>query len=530
MNSVSRGLVAATALVVGTTAGAIAAEEPKQGGTLTYINQLIGGHFNTNIASGTPTGIPGVQFHCALLRFDKDWNPQSYLAKSWSMSDDGKSLTLNLVKNAKFHDGEPVTSEDVAFSIDTIKANHPFKTMYEVVEAVETPDQHTAVVRMSKKHPAILLAMSSQLGTILPKHVYGGGDVNIRKHPNNANGTVGCGPFTLTEFKPGEYIIMDRFDDYFIDGRPYLDRIVYRRIAESTSRVIAMEEGQADMYAWASDPIELNRLKRADNIDMTATGYEAVGALQWLAFNLEREPFNDKRVRQAIAYALDKKFIMNAIMGGFAQRSLGPIHPGSVFAPEGVNPYDLDLEKANALLDEAGLPRGDDGVRFKAELDLIVNRGTFKRMAEYSKAQLKKVGIDVTISVTPDIRAWIKKVSNHDFDMTIDSVFNWGDPVIGVHRTYRSDNIRPGVPWHNTQQYKNPKLDALMDQASSEIDPDKRKALYKQIQTIVVDDAPIAYLVTSPFHTVWNKDRVGNPPVDSIWGTQVPWDNVYIKN
>ncbi|MEM6302939.1 MAG: ABC transporter substrate-binding protein [Pseudomonadota bacterium] len=529
MRSLATKLLAASVMLASTTAIGFAESTPKSGGTLNYINQLIGGHFNTNIASGTPTGLPGVQLHCALLRFDRDWQPQSYLAKDWSVSDDGKAVTLSLVDNAKFHDGVPVTSEDVAFSIETIKANHPFKTMYEVVESVETPDPHTVVLNLSKPHPAILLAMSSQLGSVLPKHVYGGDDVDIRRHPNNAEGTVGCGPFKLTEFKPGDFIIMDRFDDYFIDGRPYLDRIVYRRMAESTSRVIAMEEGQADMYAWASDPIELNRLKRADHIDMTSQGYEAVGALQWLAFNLEREPFNDKRVRQAIAYAIDKDFILNAIMGGFSQRSLGPIHPGSIYAPEGVNPYDLDLDKANALLDEAGLLPDGDGIRFSAELDVIVNRGTFKRMAEYIKTQLRDVGIDVTIAVTPDIRAWIKKVSNHDFDMTIDSVFNWGDPVIGVHRTYQSDNIRPGVPWHNTQQYRNAELDALMEQASSETDVEKRSALYDEIQSMIVDDVPIAFMVTSPFHTVWNTERVGNPPIDSIWGTQVPWDNVYIK-
>ena len=518
---------AAVCGMLATTGGALA--EPKPGGTLTFINRIIGGHFNTNIASGTPTGIPGVQLHCALLRFDNAWNPQPYLAESWEISEDGLTVTVRIRKDAVFHDGKPVTSEDVAFSIETTKANHPFKTMYGVVESIETPDAHTAVFKLSQPHAAILLAMSSQLGTVIPKHIYGEEGVDIRKNPRNSQDVVGCGPFKLAEFKPGEHIILERFDDYFIEGRPYLDRIVYKRITESTSRVIAMEKGQADLYAWISDPVELNRLKRAEHLSMTNTGYEAVGALQWLAFNLTREPFGDKRVRQAIAYALDKDFINKAIMGGYAQRSLGPIHPGSIFAPEGVNPYDSDLEKAAALLDEAGLKPDADGVRFKTTLNVIIYSGTFKRIAEYIKARLREVGIDVTIKASADIRAWIKTVSNHDFDMTVDSVFNWGDPVIGVHRTYLSTNIRAGVPWHNTQQYKNPDLDAMMAAAGAELDREKRRALYQEIQKIIVDDVPIAYLVTSPYHTAWNKDRVGNPPVDSIWGTQVPWDNVYIK-
>lgn len=507
----------------------VLASEPKQGGTLTFVNRLIGGHFNSNIASGTPTGIPAVQIHCALLRFDNQWNPQPYLADSWKVADDGLSVTLNLNKNARFHDGKPVTSEDVAFSINTSKANHPFKTMFGVVEGVDTPDAHTAVVRLSKPHPAILLAMSSQLGTVIPKHIYGQEGVEIRKHPQNGAGAVGCGPFKLGDFKAGETIVFNRNDDYFIPGRPYLDRIVYKRMKEQVARVLAMETGKADLTAWASDPQELQSYKKAANLDMTDKSYEAVGALQWLAFNMTRKPFDDKRVRQAIAYAINKEFILKAIMGGFGTRSLGPIHPGSVFAPKGVNPYDHDIEKAKALLDEAGYKPDGDGVRFETTMDVILNVGTFKRSAEYIKSALKKVGIKVTISVTPDIRAWIKKIAGHDFDMTIDSVFNWGDPVIGVHRTYLSTNIKKGVPWHNTQQYKNPALDELMAKAGSENDLKKRQALYHEIQKIVVDDAPIAYLVTSPYHTVWNKDRVGNPPVNSIWGTQQPWDEVYIK-
>ncbi len=524
-----------TAAVVGTACVSLVAiagsalAEAKRGGTLTFINRLIGGHFNTNIASGTPTGIPGVQLHCALLRFDNEWTPQPYLAESWGISEDGLSVTVKLRQNAVFHDGKPVTSEDVAFSIMTTKANHPFKTMYGVVDKIETPDKHTAVLRLTKPHPAILLAMSSQLGTVIPKHIYGKEGVNIRKHPQNSQNVVGCGPFKLTEFKPGEHIIFERNDKYFIEGRPYLDRIVYKKISESTSRVIAMEKKQADLYAWVSDPIELNRLKRSKHLEMTDTGYEAVGALQWLAFNLTRKPFDDKRVRQALAYAVNKDFIMKAIMGGFSKRSLGPIHPGSVFAPQGVNPYKFDLEKAKSLLDEAGYKPDASGIRFKTTLNVIIFSGTYKRIAEYIRSQFKKIGVDVTIKASADIRAWIKTVSNHNFDMTVDSVFNWGDPVIGVHRTYQSTNIRKGVPWHNTQQYKNTDLDALMVKAGSELNIEKRKALYTEIQKIVVDDAPIAYLVTSPFHTIWNKDRVGNPPVDSIWGTQVPWDNVYIK-
>ena len=521
-------LVAAVAMVAlaGFAVGAQAGE-PKQGGTLTFIYRIIAGHFNPTIASGTPTGIPGTQMFAALLRYDDQWNPQPYLAESWNIADDGLSVTVKLRKNAKFHDGKPITSEDVAFSIETIKANHPFKTMYAPVTKVTTPDTHTAVIHLSAPHPAIELAMSSQLGVVIPKHIYGEG--NIRKNPRNSQNIVGSGPFKLKEFKPGEYIIMERFDDFFLKGKPYLDRIIFKKMAESTSRIIALETGKADVTSFSSDPQELTRLKKSKHLTLTPKGYSAIGPLNWLAFNTSRKPFDDKRVRQAIGYALNKELLIKILYAGFAKRATGPIHPGSAFYSGNVNQYDYNIAKAKALLDEAGLKPDADGIRLKTTLNFIPGGATWKRWSEITKAQLKKIGISVTLKASSDFRSWIKTVAGHDFDMTLDSVFNWGDPVIGVHRTYQSSNIRKGVPWHNTQQFRNADVDALMVKAGLEINLEKRKALYADLQKMVVEEAPIIYINASPYHTIYNHDRVGNPPIDSIWGTSSPMDNVYIK-
>jgi peptide/nickel transport system substrate-binding protein len=141
-------------------------------------------HFNGAVQSGLATGMISTQLFASPLRYDDKWNPQPYLAESWEVSPDGRSVTLHLVKTAVFHDGQPVTSADVAFSIDVIKKNHPFQTMLAPVESVETPDAHTVVLRLSRPHPALLLAMSPALMPILPKHVYGDGQ-DIRTHPAN---------------------------------------------------------------------------------------------------------------------------------------------------------------------------------------------------------------------------------------------------------------------------------------------------------------------------------------------------------
>ena len=159
MKKFIKNLAVASALV-GVMAGSAQAEDPKKGGTLTMALQQTPRHLNPAVQSGTATGQPGTQLFASIIRYDDGWDPQPYLAESWKVSDDGLTVTINLVKGATFHDGKPITSEDVAFSIDTVKANHPFKSMFAPVEAVETPDAHTAIIKLSKPHPALFLAMS----------------------------------------------------------------------------------------------------------------------------------------------------------------------------------------------------------------------------------------------------------------------------------------------------------------------------------------------------------------------------------
>ncbi|MEH6547688.1 MAG: ABC transporter substrate-binding protein, partial [Sneathiella sp.] len=230
----------------------------------------------------------------------------------------------------------------------------------------------------------------------------------------------------------------------------------------------------------------------------------------------------------AIAYAIDRNFVVNALLGGQSKAATGPIVPGSPFYAANAQKYDLDLDKANALLDEAGFPREADGTRFKLTVDYIPNGSELQKgVAEYLKPQLKKVGIAVDLRASPDFPTWAKRVSGHDFDMSMDIVFNWGDPVIGVHRTYLCDNIKKGVIWSNTQSYCNEEVDALLQQAGSELDQAKRIALYNQAQEIIVDEAPIAYLNVLPYHTAYSK-KVGNPPM-TIWGAMAPMDEVFLK-
>ena len=513
----------AAALLAGASA-ALAQDEPTRGGTLVQTIQATPRHLNPAVQSGIATGEPGTQLFAAPLRYDEDWTPQPYLAESWEVADDGLSVTLALVDGATFHDGEPITSTDVAFSIETVKANHPFTAMFAPVTSVDTPDTRTAVINLEKPHPALLLAMSSQLLPILPEHVYGDGQ-DVKEHPRNSTDVVGSGPFRLVEFTPDQHVILERNDDYFIEGRPYLDRIVMRIIKDASARTIALSNGEAQLSGFEESPQNINRLKDTDGVTASPEGYGAIGPISWLAFNTRREPTSDVRVRQAIAHAVDREFINKAIMLGTSTPALTGIHPDSPFYDADIEPYAVDLDKANALLDEAGHERGDDGMRFALTIDY--GWPGIKAPAEYLKPQLAKIGIDVTVRASPDFPTWAQRIGGHDFDMTWDTVFNWGDPVIGVHRTYLSSNIKEGVVWSNTQQYANERVDELLDRAAVENDVEKRKALYAEFQQIVAEEVPIHFAYAVPYHTI-TSDQVGNPP-RGIWATVQPLDRVYLK-
>jgi peptide/nickel transport system substrate-binding protein len=504
--------------------GAVTADEPKRGGTLVTVLGTNVRNLNSAVQSGIVTGFPGAQLFASPLRYDEDWTPQPYLAKSWSVSEDGLTVTLNLVENATFHDGHPITSSDVAFSLKVIQENHPFKSMFAPVTSVDTPDAHTAVLNLSQPHPALLLAMSGQLMSIIPEHIDGDGQ-NPKTHPRNNENVVGSGPFKLTEFKNGEHVILERYDGFFIEGRPYLDKIVMRIISDPAARAIALENGELHMSAFESLPRIINRLKKVDGLTVTPEGYGAIGPLDWLAMNTTKGPLADKRVRQAIAHAVDKDFIHKAIMQGTAANAKTGIHPDSPFYEDDVNDYALDLDKANALLDEAGFAKGDDGMRFGLTIDF--GWPGVKPQVEYVKAALKKVGIDVTVRASADFPTWAKRMGTMDFDLSWDTVFNWGDPVIGVHRTYLSSNIAKGV-WSNTQGYSNARVDELLEAAAKENDPIKRKALYSEFQKIVNDEVPLYFTNALPYHTVYS-DKVGNPPL-GIWATSSPIDMTYLKD
>lgn len=529
MAKMTPGLLVAAGILVGLNGSAtpVQAEEPVRGGELVIGAGYSAPSLNPAVQSGFGAGVPGAQLFAGLVRYDNDWTPQPYLATDWSFSEDGLSLTLNLVKNATFHDGEAITASDVVFSINAVKANHPFKTMMEAVESATAPDDHTVVITLSQPHPALMVALSPLMLPIMPEHVYGDGQ-ELRTHPNNTQDVVGSGPFKFGEFVADQRIVLERNDDFFLEGRPYLDRIVIQTVRDRSNMSLLLQRGEIQYNPFTSLTLrDVDRLSRTNGLTATTDGYGGIGAINWLAFNMDREPWTDQRVRQAVAYAIDKDFIINTMQLGRSTRATGPIADSSPFYTADVETYDLNLERANQLLDEAGLTPDENGVRMNITIDWIPGTVEFgKNLGEAISAQLNKVGIDATVRSLPDFGSWIGQISaTSDYDLSIESLFNWGDPIIGVHRSYITSNIRPGVPFSNTTHYSNPHIDALLAQAAGETDQDTRAALYHEFQKVITDEVPMHYLHEVPFHTV-QRDELQDLPV-GIWGAMAPFDRAY---
>ena len=502
---------AASAGVLGLPLQALA--QAARGGVLVIGTTQRPRHLNAAVQSGIATMSPAAQLFASPLRMDAQWKPQPYLAERFELSVDNRSVTLQLRRDAVFHDGRPVTAEDVKFSLESLRDHHPFTSMYGPLNAVTITDRHTAVVRLAEPHPALLLAMSTSLTPIMPAHVFAGAD--LKTHPRNAS-PVGSGPFKLVEFRPGEHLVLERFDRFFLKDQPRLDRLIFKEFKDAASLLLAFEAGEVDamQQVTGTDTARVRKVPGAQLVEIAAP---AVGPLLWVAFNLKNSKLADRRVRQAISFAIDRDFIVKGLSGNTVKRATGPIASGSPFYSADVERYDLNLAKATQLLDAAGMKPGVDGNRFSLEVDCPPGLPGMKAIQEYLKPALAKVGITVMLRNSPDLPTWARRVAGLQFEATVDSVWNWGEPVIGVHRTWLSSNIKPGVIWSNTQSYSNPKVDELLAAAAKETDATRRKAQYREFQKIVVDDCPVAFLVESTWGEVWSA-KVQNPP-RGVWGS-----------
>ncbi|MGU3576545.1 ABC transporter substrate-binding protein [Brucellaceae bacterium C25G] len=499
-----------------------ASEEPVRGGTLNMIVQPEPPMLMVGLNTQGPTLYVAGQIYQSLITYDAQLNPLPQLAKDWEMSEDGLTYTFNLEEGVKWHDGKPFTADDVVFTAKEFLVNaHPrWRPIYETyVEDVIAPDDHTVTFKMKKPFSAFIYGFELSSFPIMPKHIYQGTD--YRTNPAN-NTPIGTGPFKFKEWQRGSYIHLVRNEDYWKDGKPYLDNLYFRVIPDAASRSIAFEQGTVDVLRGGDvEGFTIRSLSELPGVETTTAGWEYFSPQMFLQPNLRQEVFANEKVRKAIYHALDRDFIVNAIFFGQGKVARGPFSETTVFHDPDLPQYEFDMDLAKKLIAESGIDLKQHPIRLMG----LPYGTTWDRFAEYVKQQLEDIGFTVTITPV-DAGAWLQNIGSFNFDLAFNFLYQFGHPAQGVARNYYSDNIVEGTHAGNNEGYKNLKVDELFNQAADAVDQKDAAKAYKEVQEILADEVPLLWIFDMQNTTIY-RDKVKNL-VRSAIGLNEPMDDVWI--
>lgn len=497
-----------TAAAIAIASSLSAQEDPKSGGTLNVVIQPEPPGLMMGLIQNGPTQMVAGQIYESLLRYDKNLDPMPSLAKDWEKSEDGLTYTFTLQDDVVWHDGEPFTSEDVVFSVDEfLRETHArLRASLVHVESIEAPDDKTVVFTLKQPFGPFLGIFEAGTMPMIPKHIYEGTD--YANNPAN-NTPIGTGPFKFEEWERGSYIHLVKNEDYYMEGKPYLDEIYYQVIPDAASRAVAFETGQVDLLPGGSvENFDIPRLTAMDNVCVTTDGWEFFGPHAWMWMNMHEGPMTDKNLRKAVMHAMDREFARDALWNGNGTVAKGPVSSVTRFHEPDTPDISYDPEKAQEYLAESDY----DGETLQI-LPLPYGE-TWQRWAEAVKQNLSEVGIESELVAT-DVAGWNQKTGDWDYDLAFTYLYQYGDPALGVARTYISSNIAKGSPWNNVSGYVNEEVDELFAEAAVQPSDDARQELYTEVQNIIVDDVPVAWMLELQFPTIYRCD-LKNPVSTAI--------------
>ncbi|CRK81781.1 ABC transporter substrate-binding protein [Neobacillus massiliamazoniensis] len=431
------------------------------------------------------------------------------LAEKWDVSPDGLTYTFHLQKGVKFQDGTPFNADAVVFNFDRWmngdEKQFPYYTMFggfkkddgHVIKEVKAVDENTVQFVLKRPQAPFLknLAMSP-FGISSPAAVKKWGD-KYREHP------VGTGPFKFVDWKQNDRITVEKNPDYWQKGLPKLNKVIFRVIPENTARLNALANGEIDVMDGLNNSDEAT-VKANDKLQIIKRPSMNIG---YIGLTVTRKPFDNKLVRQAMNYAIDKKSIINSFYGGQAVMAKNPMPPSIEGYNDAVQDYPFDLEKAKQLLAQAGYPNG-----FTMDLWAMPVARPYmpeaQKVAEVIQENLRKIGVTAKIQ-SVDWATYLDKAKKGEFDAFM---LGWtgdnGDADNFLYALLDKDSIGS----NNNSYYSNDQVHDLLIKAQQEPDQSKRNDLYKQAQVIIHDDAPWVPLVHSTPLLAASKDVLNYIP------------------
>jgi peptide/nickel transport system substrate-binding protein len=432
--------------------------------------------------TATSAAIPRVVYSNVLeglVKIDRDGKIVPALVKKYSISKDGKEYTFILKKGIKFHDGKSFDAKDVKFTferlIDVQKTGTVHPEYYKDIDAIQVLDSHTVKIKLKNVNSMFLFNLARPDSII----------VNPQAVEQLKTAPIGTGPFKFVEWVRGDHITMAKFEGYHRKDIPYLDKVTFKFIGDPSAQIASLKAGDIDVIAYDVSP-ENALLLEKDPKFKVLNGYTTTEVI--LATNNSRKPFNDVRVRRAMAYAIDRNALIKGAMSGYGTPIGSHMDPGNPYYIDLTSTYPYNPEKAKQLLAEAGYPNG-----LEAVIKLPERFAYAKRSGEVIADMLSQVGIKLKIELV-EWGQWIDRVfKNADFDLT----------VIG-HAEPFDINIYANPKYYF--RYNNLKFQETLKKAEREPNLKIRKKLYIECQKIITEDAVNGFLFVLPSLPTMKKE------------------------
>ncbi len=413
----------------------------------------------------------------SLVRKDDHFNLQPWVAEKWEMRDP-QTYVFTLRQGIHFHDGRPLTSRDVKWTLDSLTNGSVVSlraAAYRHVIKVEAPDDATLIVHLSEPDATLLWNLSDGAFGIVP---YGSGGKELSRKP------IGSGPFKFLQLDPDNQVLLDRNDNFWATP-PKIAHVRFNIVPDATTRALELRKGSADIAATNSISADLVKtLRRDQKLEVLQ---QPGTSLVYVAFNLRDPILKDVRVRQALAYAVDRQPMLTALVGGFGRLADSVLPPQHWAYNGNVAHYEHSVEKANALLDQAGFPRGQDGTRFHLTMKTSTEEAS-RLIAAVLQQQLRQVGIALDLR-SFEFATFYSDIIKGEFQMYS---LRWvagsnQDPDIFEY-VFHSSSFPPKRA--NRSYYSNPRVDQLIDAGRHTVDQAERKRLYGEVQEILARDLP----------------------------------------
>jgi peptide/nickel transport system substrate-binding protein len=448
----------------------------------------------------------------SLVRYDKNLKLEGELTESWEVSPDEKKITFRLRKGVTWHDGSPFTSDDVVFTyrkmIDPATPT-AYGESFKQVRRVTNPDPYTFIVEYDKPYSPAMDSWATM--QVIPKHLLEKYP-DIKQSPLNRERPVGTGPYRFVQWVPGQKIVFDANADYF-EGRPYLSRVITRVIPDQATLFLELKSGGVDTTILT--PVQYTKQTETEEFRRSFRKYHYLGfSYTYLGFRLDHPFFKDKRVRQAIAHAINKKELIDGVLFGLGQEVTGPYKPGHWAYNPDVRRYPFDPTKAKALLAEAGWKPGVDGTMEKdgrkLAFTVLTNAGNESRAktAAILQQHLAAVGIRMEIR-TLEWAAFINEfVKKRKFDALI---LGWQTgPEPDQFDIWSSTKTGPDELNH--VGFANAEADRLLEAGRRTFDIEKRRKAYFRFQEILAEEQPYVFLYAPETLPVFHKRFRGIEP------------------